>query len=131
MTKPTSKYRQLLQQQAKLAKEIEAARLSEARQAIATVKKLIREFDLKPEDVGMVAVQRVAAKKVPASEKTFKPNLKLSRPASPKYRDPATGTTWTGRGKQPRWIVGNRDDYLIDRKPQKRITQNNKHEEAA
>jgi DNA-binding protein H-NS len=21
-----------------------------------------------------------------------------------KYRDPATGATWTGRGKAPRWI---------------------------
>lgn len=24
----------------------------------------------------------------------------------PKYRDPATGATWTGRGKPPRWIEG-------------------------
>jgi len=23
---------------------------------------------------------------------------------SPKYRDPATGATWTGRGKPPAWI---------------------------
>ena len=32
-----------------------------------------------------------------------------------KYRDAATGKTWTGRGKPPLWIVGaaNRDDYLI------------------
>ncbi|WP_457844072.1 H-NS family nucleoid-associated regulatory protein [Staphylococcus aureus] len=25
---------------------------------------------------------------------------------APKYRDPATGATWTGRGKPPNWIVG-------------------------
>ena len=33
----------------------------------------------------------------------------------PKYRDAATGKTWTGRGKPPLWIAGakNRDDYLI------------------
>ena len=33
----------------------------------------------------------------------------------PKYRDAATGKTWTGRGKPPTWIAGakNRDDYLI------------------
>jgi DNA-binding protein H-NS len=23
---------------------------------------------------------------------------------APKYRDPDTGTTWTGRGLQPRWM---------------------------
>jgi DNA-binding protein H-NS len=32
-----------------------------------------------------------------------------------KYRDPASGKTWTGRGKPPLWIVGakNRDAFLI------------------
>ena len=25
---------------------------------------------------------------------------------APKYRDPATGATWTGRGKAPKWIDG-------------------------
>jgi len=24
---------------------------------------------------------------------------------APKYRDSATGTTWTGRGKQPKWLA--------------------------
>ena len=33
----------------------------------------------------------------------------------PKYRDPASGKTWTGRGKPPLWIAGakNRDSFLI------------------
>ena len=33
----------------------------------------------------------------------------------PKYQDPNTGATWTGRGKPPNWIAGvaNRDEYLI------------------
>ena len=40
---------------------------------------------------------------------------KASNIGLPKYRDAATGKTWTGRGKPPLWIVGakNRDDYLI------------------
>jgi DNA-binding protein H-NS len=40
---------------------------------------------------------------------------KASSIGAPKYRDAATGKTWTGRGKPPLWIVGakNRDDYLI------------------
>ncbi|WP_081723664.1 H-NS histone family protein [Paraburkholderia mimosarum] len=33
----------------------------------------------------------------------------------PKYRDPKTGATWSGRGRAPNWIKGakNRDRYLI------------------
>lgn len=31
-----------------------------------------------------------------------------------KFRDPASGATWSGRGKEPAWIKGqNRDDFLI------------------
>ena len=31
-----------------------------------------------------------------------------------KYRDPASGQTWTGRGRAPRWLDGkNKDDFLI------------------
>jgi len=33
---------------------------------------------------------------------------------APKYRDPATGKTWTGRGKAPKWIDGkDRSKFLI------------------
>jgi DNA-binding protein H-NS len=32
----------------------------------------------------------------------------------PKYWDPATGATWSGRGRLPRWLIGkNPDDYVI------------------
>lgn len=35
-------------------------------------------------------------------------------PAKPKYRDPATGTIWSGRGKEPAWIKGqDRSKFLI------------------
>ena len=34
--------------------------------------------------------------------------------AKPKYKDPATGVIWSGRGKEPAWIKGkNRDQFLI------------------
>ena len=28
------------------------------------------------------------------------------KPVVPKYRDPSTGQTWTGRGSAPEWIDG-------------------------
>ena len=32
----------------------------------------------------------------------------------PMYRDPVSGNTWSGKGKNPEWIIGkNRDDFLI------------------
>jgi DNA-binding protein H-NS len=35
---------------------------------------------------------------------------------APKYRDPASDKTWTGKGRAPNWIVGakNRDRFLIN-----------------
>ena len=56
-----------------------------------TIQSLIAEFELTPQDVFPPARSRstVAGTKV-----------------APKYRDPATGQTWTGRGKPPKWIQG-------------------------
>jgi DNA-binding protein H-NS len=33
---------------------------------------------------------------------------------APKYRDPVSGATWSGRGKAPKWIAGqNRDRFTV------------------
>lgn len=38
----------------------------------------------------------------------------LSHP--PKYCDPVSGATWSGRGRAPGWIAGkDRDDFLIQK----------------
>ena len=43
----------------------------------------------------------------------YKPKRKSS-PAKPKYRNPETGVTWSGRGKEPLWIRGkDRSAFLI------------------
>jgi DNA-binding protein H-NS len=38
-------------------------------------------------------------------------------PQAPKYRDPVSGATWSGRGPAPAWLAAakNRDDYLIEK----------------
>jgi DNA-binding protein H-NS len=39
------------------------------------------------------------------------------RRVAPKYRDPKTGATWSGRGARAKWLVGKKlSDYLIDKK---------------
>jgi len=32
---------------------------------------------------------------------------------SPKYRDPATGRTWSGRGKKPKWLEGHEAEFSL------------------
>lgn len=44
----------------------------------------------------------------------FKPKRKGVK-ATPKYRDPVSGITWSGRGKEPTWMRGqDREKFLID-----------------
>ncbi|MBL8046823.1 MAG: H-NS histone family protein, partial [Anaerolineales bacterium] len=48
------------------------------------------EFDLTAEDLGFKLVRKTA---------------KAKSASTPKYRDPQTGKTWTGRGKPPAWMT--------------------------
>lgn len=123
MKQPT--YKELLKQAEALAQQAAEAKATESRAAIETCKELIAEFDLSPFDLGFVKTQVVPAAKVRKSDSTFAVK-KPKQTAPPKYIDPETGKTWSGRGNTPRWIVGNRDDYLIKAEPNKRVTQNNK-----
>jgi len=84
------KYQQLKAQIAKLEAEAAAARKVEAAEAVATIKALMAEFDLTAEDLGLKGGRKAAKAKVAGT---------------PKYRDPQTGKTWTGRGKPPAWMA--------------------------
>ncbi|RQS43774.1 H-NS histone family protein [Burkholderia sp. Bp8986] len=38
-----------------------------------------------------------------------------TKPVVAKYRDPASGREWSGRGREPAWIAGkDRDAFLIE-----------------
>jgi len=51
-------------------------------------------------------VGKAGKKGRPASgAKKSKSNADGRSQVAPKYRDSATGVTWTGRGKQPKWVV--------------------------
>lgn len=82
-------YKELLAQKATLDAQIEAAQAEAKAQAVAQARALIAEHGLTAADV------------FPRQGK--KPKGSVS---APKYRDPATGATWTGRGKPPNWING-------------------------
>lgn len=99
-------YKELLQQREALERQISEARQRENAQAISQVRALVADYDLKPEDVfpsGKARGPKAGAEKSGSKTKV-----------APKYRNPATGDTWTGRGKPPRWIQDQeRSQFLI------------------
>lgn len=97
-----SKLQDLIAQRDALEKQIDETRKNELREAIRTVKSLVAEFGLSASDV--FGSER--------SEK--KRDKRTGRKVPPKYRDPATGKTWTGRGRAPTWMEGkDREKFLI------------------
>ncbi|SDD93435.1 H-NS family nucleoid-associated regulatory protein [Paraburkholderia lycopersici] len=57
-----------------------------------------------------------ATPKAATAVKTPKAGNYVRGPQPPKYRDPKTGATWSGRGTAPGWLAGARDRtaFLID-----------------
>lgn len=91
-------YQELLKQRAELEAQIQAVKKTELTEAITKVRAIVAEYELTAVDVF-------------GGEK--QPRNKGAKPA-PKYRDPSTGATWTGRGKAPGWIKDkDRDQFKI------------------
>lgn len=93
MTEQAS-YKDLLQERQALDERIKEARRREISVAVNQVRQLIADFDLSPQDV-------FPSGRIPRAASV---NGVSGTKVAPKYRDPATGQTWTGRGKPPRWI---------------------------
>ena len=89
-------YKELLEQQAELTRKIEEARKRELADAVAEVRAIVTKYDLEPRDI--FTPRQLNPTGTRASTKGTK--------VPPKYRNPLTGQTWTGRGKAPKWIEG-------------------------
>lgn len=83
-----SSLQDLLARKQALDAKIAEMQQSAKRDAIAQVKELMEEYGLTAEDLGSRAVQP----------------RKASKPVAAKYRNKATGETWSGRGLQPKWL---------------------------
>ena len=81
-------YAELQAQIAALTVQAEATRRTELARVVAEIKEKMAAYGITMEDLGG---QRASVRK--------------GRPALVKYRHPATGQTWTGRGKRPRWLA--------------------------
>ena len=77
----------LLAQRAALDEQIAQTKDRERADAVAKVKALMSEYGLTVADLSM---------RTPKAGKTSK--------VAAKYRNKATGETWSGRGLQPKWL---------------------------
>jgi len=80
----------LLAQKAALEKQIANFQREQRGEAISKVKALMTEYGLTLADIGSRAA--AAPKKAPTK-------------VAAKYRNPATGDTWSGRGLKPKWLT--------------------------
>lgn len=76
-----------------LRKQQELERKGERTQAIVAAKELIKNHDLTASDLGLAG--KGAAKRLTGDKRNI---------VAPKYQDPDSGKTWTGRGKSPAWL---------------------------
>ena len=105
-------YAELMAQIQALQKQAEELRQAEMASVIAEIRQKIRDYGLTAADLGLVAA---------ASSKSDESSRAGKRAAvKPKYEDPATGKTWSGRGVMPKWMKAamdagrNREEFLID-----------------
>ena len=93
-----SSYNELLAQREQLDKQIKEAIAREKADGIAKAKLIIEQYGLSASDL----FSRKSGCKSAGGK------------VAPKYRNPSSGETWTGRGKAPKWIAGrDRSNYLI------------------
>ncbi|AOJ73380.1 MULTISPECIES: H-NS histone family protein [Burkholderia] len=85
--------------------EADALRAAEIEAVLADVRAKVAEYGLTEQDV-------FGRKRTTRAKDTS-----TSKPQSvPKYRDPKSGATWSGKGRAPAWIANakRRERYLIE-----------------
>jgi len=102
--------KKLLEQAARIADKIEEVRRQHKQEGIDQIKTIMAELGITATDLGFYDVETLKHGK--RGPRTFAPKA-VHAPLPPMYRDPESGKTWSGRGKQPRWLEGKREDYLI------------------
>jgi len=85
----TTSYADLLGQIAELKGQAAKARDAELAAAKTEIKEIMESYGLTIADIARAGKPKKAHKAVEM-----------------KYRDPATGQTWTGRGRAPKWLEG-------------------------
>lgn len=97
----------LLRQQQEIAKSIAEFQSAQRAGVINEIKTLMAQHGITAADLTATGRKAASADKEPSK-------------VAAKYRDPATGSTWTGRGLKPRWLVAalesgrSQEEFLIE-----------------
>ncbi|WP_175769750.1 MULTISPECIES: H-NS histone family protein [Burkholderia] len=96
MAQSSRTYKQVQAEIEKLQAEAETLRQQDLASVLADIRAKVAEFGITEQDI-------------------FGRKRNVSAPSVPKYQDPKSGATWSGRGKPPAWIAKakNRDRFLI------------------
>ena len=85
--------KELLAQQEALEKQIAETREQELTEVIGKIRAAITEYGLTEKDLF-------------GGSRSARKDKRTGTKIAAKYRDPASGLTWTGRGRTPKWMEG-------------------------
>ncbi|BBU28883.1 H-NS histone [Burkholderia sp. THE68] len=95
-------YKELLAQRESLERQIEEAKSREYAEVLNEIKQKMADYG--------ITLAELAGGRGAKGAKAARSRSGVA----PKYRDPDSGSTWSGRGKPPKWIAGqDRDSFLI------------------
>ncbi len=95
-----SSYMDLLAQRETLERQIEEAKAREYTEVLNDLRQKIIDYGFSPLELGL--------------NRNKNTKMRPRAGVAPKYRDPISGKTWTGRGKAPIWIAGqDREPFAI------------------
>ena len=95
-------YEELMAKKKALEAHLEEVRANEIAGVIDQIQNLMAEYGLTVDDITKRRRGRPAGS-----------GAKTKSALSPKYRDPKTGKTWSGRGRAPSWLGKNPNRFLI------------------
>jgi DNA-binding protein H-NS len=97
-------YKELLAQRENLERQIEEAKSREYAEVLNEIKQKMADYG--------ITLAELAGGRGGKGVKSARPRAGVA----PKYRDPDSGSTWSGRGKPPKWIAGQeREGFLIQK----------------
>ncbi|WP_354686425.1 H-NS histone family protein [Cupriavidus necator] len=99
-------YKQLLAEKEALEAKLNEVRATEVAGVIDKIRELMTEYGLTAEDI---LPRRKRGR--PAGTGAAK---KQASALPPKYMDPKTGKTWSGRGRAPAWLGKRPERFLIE-----------------
>jgi len=96
----------------KLQRKMRSIKARQRRPVMNSIVRSMIEYEIKPEEIERLYKRQV--------ERAQSGGRRSKLP--PRFKNPETGATWSGRGRPPRWIVDaeargeSRDQFLIDKK---------------